>query len=199
MWKMDEIPWKNERGLKNKYSRTVWRTAGATESIWGKANSKNGSIFLNGEGGGKSLENTMPFESRSGQSFTKHFTLETWPCTYSEENSEMWKSFSKMDGSLFAGIRPLGVHPQVLHHGSPRFLQPWGYLPVCPSQSTEACGLWQVTRQFAGNMAGTLPVSGRTTFKTKCFHSIFLFWPVVRFWWKSVSLVYFQTLAICDR
>lgn len=39
--------------------------------------------------GGKSLENAMPFEIRSGQSFTEHFTLEMWPCTYSEENFEM--------------------------------------------------------------------------------------------------------------
>lgn len=95
MWKLDEIPRENERGLKNKYSRTVWRTAGATESIWGKANSKNWSVFLNGEGGGKSLENTMPFESRSGQSFTEHFTLEMWPCTYSEEHFEMWNPLPK--------------------------------------------------------------------------------------------------------
>lgn len=199
MWKLDEIPRKNERGLKNKYSRTVWRTAGATEGIWGKANSKDGSIFLNGEGGGKSLENTMPFEIRFGQSFTEHFTLEMWPCTYSEENVEMWKSFSKMDGSLFAGIRPLGVRPQVLRHGSPRFLQPWGYSHVCLSCRAKACGLWQLARQFAGDLSGTLPVSGRTAFKMKCFHSVFPFWPVVRFWWKSISLAFFQTLPICCR
>lgn len=53
MWKLDEILRKNERSLKNKYSRTVWRTAGATESIWGKANSKNWSIFLSDESGGE--------------------------------------------------------------------------------------------------------------------------------------------------
>lgn len=31
---------------------------------------------------GEITKNATPFEIRLGQSFTEHFTLEIWPCTY---------------------------------------------------------------------------------------------------------------------